>query len=403
MVTKTPIAVTGSGCISALGENLEICMDNMFAGIRNVQPPVRFTSSHPVTYPVFEIPFIQDRDRIPYPQCDRNQDLTLTANMGISATYQALAKAGYQRDYLKSKRVGVCMGTTVGSSLNNEEFYREYRDGKHPDMAPIRRFLRSNPASSIAREFETNGPIQTIVNACASGTDALGVGASWIKAGLCDLVIAGGSDELCRVTYNGFISLMITDSMPCKPFDRDRNGLNLGEGAAVTILERASDETAKPLCYIAGYGSACDAYHLTAPKPDGSGLKNAHQAAFRSCKIKPSDIGFINAHGTGTKDNDNVETLVISELMPQTPFFSTKGYTGHTLGAAGAIEAALTIECLNRQKVPASIGFENAAETASVKPVACNKDISCHTAISQSVAFGGNNSVLIFTQDKESL
>ncbi len=396
MTAKEHIAITGTGCISALGENLNDCMKSMFSGIRNVKPPMRFSSTHPVTYPVFEIPFL---DKIISPECEKNQDLTVTARMGIAATYQALRDAGYSKEYLKSKRVGVCMGTTVGSSLNNEEFYREYRDGKHPNMAPIKRFLNSNPASSIAREFDTNGPIQTIVNACASGTDAVGTGASWIKAGLCDLVIAGGSDELCRVTYNGFISLMITDSEPCKPFDRNRNGLNLGEGAAVLILERASLKTTPPKCYLLGYGSACDAYHLTAPKPDGSGLKRAYEAAFSSCNLSPGEIGFINAHGTGTKDNDKVETLVIGDQMPEVPFFSTKGYTGHTLGAAGALEAVFTVACLNKKKIPFSIGFSQGDESAEVVPISENREITCHSAISQSVAFGGNNSVLIFSEE----
>jgi len=266
-------------------------------------------------------------------------------------------------------------------------------------MKPIRRFLNSNPSASIAREFEISGPLQTIVNACASGTDAIGIAASWIKAGLCDIVIAGGTDELCRVTYNGFISLMITDHEPCRPFDATRNGLNLGEGAGVMILESEKSAKANPQCCVAGYGAACDAYHLTAPKPDGDGLKRAMASAFKSASISPDKIDFINAHGTGTKDNDKVESLVIGEVMPGTPFFSTKGYTGHTLGAAGAIEAAFTIASLNKNKIPQSIGFTNNDEKSNVFPVQEQKELSCKIAMSESVAFGGNNSVLIFSKN----
>jgi len=346
------VAVTGVGCISALGENLDKCLENMFAGRQNIHAPVRFSTTHPVKYPVFEI-----TKTFKKPESKKNEDLTFSAQMGIAATYQALSDAGFGPAYFQGKKVGVCMGTTVGSSLNNEAFYREYREGKHPDLAPIKRFLNSNPCASIAREFDLNGPLQTIMNACASSTDAIGIGASWIKAGICDLVIAGGTDELCRVTYNGFISLMITDHEPCRPFDAGRNGLNLGEGAAVLILESEYKLKQAPKCFFSGYGSACDAYHSTAPKPDGCGLKKAITIALKSSDFSPSDIGFINAHGTGTNENDKVENLIIGEVMPHTPFFSTKGYTGHTLGAAGAIESAFTIAHLNGNKIPKSLGF----------------------------------------------
>ncbi len=399
MKCQKRVLVTGVGCISALGQTLDDAMKNMFLGRRNVKAPVRFSTTHQVKYPVFEI-----TETFKKPESKKNRDLTLTAQMGIAATYQALSDAGYTADDLKEKRVGICMGTTVGCTLNNEEFYRQYRDGKHPDMKPIKRFLNSNPSASISREFDLSGPLQTIVNACASGTDAIGVGASWIKAGLCDMVIAGGTDELCRVTYNGFISLMITDHEPCRPFDAGRNGLNLGEGAAVLILEPEKRYKTKvkkaPKCYISGYGSACDAYHLTAPKPDGSGLKRAMATAFKSASISPDEIDFINAHGTGTKNNDQVESLVIGTLMPKTPFFSTKGYTGHTLGAAGAIEAAFTIASLIENRIPKSIGFTTGDDNSNVFPVKEERELDCNFALSESVAFGGNNSVLIFSKNK---
>ena len=294
------------------------------------------------------------------------------------------------------------MGTTVGSALNNDQFYKDYKDRKQPGMAPIKRFLKSNPAAAVAREFNLTGPVQTIVNACASGTDAIGMGASWIKSGLCDLVIAGGTDELCKTTYNGFISLNITDTEPCRPFDSNRNGLNLGEGAAVLILESDKINQASgnsPKCFITGYGSSCDAYHLTSPHPEGIGLKNAIHQALTQSHLDPCDIGFVNAHGTGTKENDKIENIVLSQILPDIPFFSTKGYTGHTLGAAGAIEAAFTIYHLNKKKIPQNIGFSHPDEGVTKKPVMENRNISCMSAMSESVAFGGNNSVLIFSEN----
>ena len=390
------VSVLGTGCVSALGLNIDECMSNMFAGKRNITFPTRFLTDHSVKYPVFQI-----SDKFNSQVSPKNKDLTLTAQLGIAAVYQALGNAGIDPCDLKNKRVGVCLGTTVGCALNHDQFYIDYKQGKNPGMEPVKRFLNSNPAASVAREFDLAGPVQTIVNACASGTDAIGIGALWIKAGLCDLVIAGGTDELCKVTYNGFISLMITDKDPCKPFDKKRNGLNLGEGAAALILEPVSKKTSissHHKCFFAGYGSACDAYHLTAPKPDGQGLKKALAQAIKQSGLDKSDIGFINAHGTGTKDNDKVEDLALSEVLPGIPFFSTKGYTGHTLGAAGAIEAVFTIQHLINEKIPASMGFSNKDDTLKSSPVVKAQKLSCKAAISESVAFGGNNSTLIFSK-----
>ncbi|MFO7750930.1 MAG: beta-ketoacyl-[acyl-carrier-protein] synthase family protein [Desulfobacteraceae bacterium] len=391
MKKNNQVCVTGAGCLSALGNSLDLSMANMFAGTQNVRVPQRFSTTHDIKYPVFEI-----TEPFKPPKSPENSDLTLTAAMGIAAAWQAMDDAGCTPKYFRGKRVGICMGTTVGASLNNETFYREYRQGKNPGMEPIRRFLNSNPAAALAREFDVDGPVQTIVNACASGTDAIGTGALWIRSGLCDIVLAGGTDELCRVTYNGFASLMITDHEPCRPFDARRNGLNLGEGAGVVLLENQQTTDNPVLCHVAGYGAACDGYHLTSPRPDGLGLKKAMAAALKSAGTAPEEIGFINAHGTGTRDNDRVEIRVIQEMMPQTPFFSTKGYTGHTLGAAGALEAVFSIASLAMEKIPKSLGFTARDKDAAVSPVQEETKLSCRAAISQSVAFGGNNSVLIF-------
>ncbi len=393
------VAVTGMGCISALGMNVDACMSQMFEGVRHIGAPKKLLTDHLVKYPVFEL---SDQFKTLVPK--KWQGLSQTAQMGIIVANQALEQAGIDHADLKNMRVGVCMGSTVGCTLNHDSFYIDYRDKKQPNMDPIKRYLNSNPAASIARAFKIDGPLQTVVNACSSGTDAIGIGTSWIESGLCDLVIAGGTDELCKVTYNGFISLMITDESPCKPFDKNRNGLNLGEGAAAVILESFSSISRRkkaPRCFVEGYGFACDAYHLTAPEPSGVGLKKAIKEALAKSGIDPSDpseIGFINAHGTATKDNDRVEALTFSSLLPNIPFLSTKGYTGHTLGAAGAIEAVFTIYCLNVQKIPKSIGYSEKDEALDVVPVVENQEISCRAAMSNSVAFGGNNSVLIFSE-----
>ncbi|MDH4100662.1 MAG: beta-ketoacyl-[acyl-carrier-protein] synthase family protein [Nitrospirota bacterium] len=393
MSRSAPVAVTGAGCICAAGATLPGCVESMFGGSRQPLPPVRFSTGHSVKYPVFEVP----EEFFP-PELPEDERLSRTSRLAIAATMEALGDAGLDLVQLRSMRVGVCIGTTVGSAMNNEEFYREYRRGGRPDMSPIERFLRSNPAASVARHFGLTGPVQTVVNACASGTDAIGVAASWIRGGLCDIALAGGADELCRVTYNGFISLMISSNEPVRPFDLDRKGLNLGEGAAVMVLETdnvVEGRKRKKRSWVLGYGSSCDAYHLTAPKPDGAGLRQAIREAMDAGGCKPDEIAFVNAHGTGTPDNDRVEGRVIAEILPDIPFLSTKGFTGHTLGAAGAIEAAFTVACLEAGRVPASIGFETTDPEVSARPVTETTTVNGGVAISQSLAFGGNNAVIV--------
>ena len=319
--------------------------------------------------------------------------------MALAAAAEAIHDAGWDLCRMRDLRVGVCIGTSSGSALNNDEFYMEFRAGRNPLMAPMERFLRSNPSAFLARMFRLSGPCQTVVTACASGTDAIGMAASWIRNGICEVVLAGGAEELCRFTYNGFISLMITDTNPCKPFDARRNGLNLGEGAAVMVME--SEEVRKSRgkearAYLLGYGSANDAHHLTAPSPEGKGLRRALNEAMTQAGLSAREVAFVNAHGTGTHDNDQVELCVIADLLPRVPFLSTKGYTGHALGAAGAIEAVFTVACLEEERIPASGGFTEPDPAFAVSPVDRVTGVRGTAALSQSLAFGGHNGVLAF-------
>ncbi|MEZ4601644.1 MAG: beta-ketoacyl-[acyl-carrier-protein] synthase family protein [Syntrophotaleaceae bacterium] len=400
MSPQRPIAVTGAGCLCAAGPDLDACVASLFAGRRAPQPPRLFSTGHPVRYPVFEVP--EEFFPVAVPA---DPELLRTARLAIAVSAEALSDAGWEAAGLKDLRVGVIIGTTVGSALNSEEFYRDFRQGGRPLMAPIRRFLRSNPAAAVARHFNLNGPVQTVVNACSSGTDAIGIAAQWLRDDLCDLVLAGGADELCRTTCNGFISLMITDSEPVRPFDRNRKGLNLGEGAGMLVLEKDDLARRRPgriRARMVGYGGACDAHHLTAPHPGGDGLKRALREVLEACGAGPADIAFVNAHGTGTPDNDKVESRVLAEILPEVPFLSTKGFTGHTLGAAGGIEASLTVACLEKGRIPASIGFSEPDLELPVVPVGETTEISGRLALSQSLAFGGNNAVIVFGKGERS-
>jgi 3-oxoacyl-(acyl-carrier-protein) synthase len=390
------VAVTGLGCLCALGADLHACLEALFAPGGMPQKPRRFRTSHERGYPVFELP---EQVLASLSRLQGSEDILLTARLALAAAQESLHRGGIVPGaWPDPGRVGVCIGTTVGSAMNNEDFYRDYRQGRKPKMSAIHRYLASNPAEVLARELGVHGPVQTVCNACSSGADAIGIAASWIQAGLCDTVLAGGADELCRVTCNGFISLMIHDQQPCRPFDRRRAGLNLGEGAAVLLLESEAGRKAgnrAALGRVLGYGAACDAHHLTAPHPDGRGLAMAVRQALRQADLGPGDLAFVNAHGTGTRDNDRVETLVLARLLPEVPFFSSKGRTGHTLGAAGAIEAALSLGCLWREAIPASAGCSEPDPELPARPVLCRTAVAGSAALSTSLAFGGGNAALV--------
>ncbi len=386
----TTVPVTGLGCLSAAGGSVEELTRTLYSGQR------RLTWRHrgAIRYPVFQL----DGEDVPAgyfsePECKR------CGTLALAAAREALTKADLSPDILQERTVGVCMGTTVGSAMNNEIFYRNFRDGLRPDIRPIRDYLQANPAAMVARGLALTGPCQTITNACSSGSVAIAHGADWIKAGVCDIVLAGGADILCNVIQAGFLSLLIIDSQPCKPFDRNRRGLNLGEGAGVVVLE--SEESLRKrqgheIAHLCGYGNASDAYHISAPEPTGRGLKQALAQALEEADLKADDIEFINAHGTGTQENDQVEARVFAEQFPSVPFGSTKGVTGHTLAAAGAIEAVATIICLQERKIPASVGFDDSDADCPGRPVTENTDIQGRYGLSDSAAFGGNNAVLIF-------
>jgi len=393
------VRITGTGCLCAAGANVPQIMSNIYSNIREPVISERVRADHPELYPMFELP----ASAMPGDYY-KEQEAKRCGLLAIAAATEALDNAGLDMDNLRKYRVGVCIGTTVGNAMNNESFYSDFLLGRFPDMHPIKTYLQANPADMVARHFNLKSLRQCIANACASGTVAIGQAAEWIKNGICDIAIVGGIDILCRIIYNGFISLKITDSQPCRPFDKNRQGLNLGEGAGIVILESdqvARQRDAQVHAILCGYGNCSDAYHISAPKRDGFGLEMAINMALGQAGINYDDIAFINAHGTATPENDSVEGILFSRLFPHTPFHSTKGYTGHTLGAAGAIEAIITIEELKRQKIAASVGFQVSDPEFDVDPVTENTPIHGRYALSDSVAFGGNNAVLVFQEGSQ--
>jgi 3-oxoacyl-[acyl-carrier-protein] synthase II len=384
------VPITGLGCLCAAGGSVPEVAKTLFAGHRRLT----WRDVKGQRYPIFQL----DENSVPEgyfqgPECKH------CGSLAIEAAKEALTQAGLTIELLNQRKVGVCIGTTVGSAMNNESFYREFKSNAMPSVEPIRHYLAANPSTMVARAFNLTGPCQTITNACSSGAVAIGNAAGWIKAGICDVVIAGGADMLCNVINAGFLSLLITDSNPCRPFDRNRKGLNLGEGAGVVILESEQslrDRGGRIQSRLCGYGNATDAYHISAPEPTGRGLRRAMDEALSVAGLKPNDIDFINAHGTGTPENDRVEGKLFFDMFQNVPFGSTKCFTGHTLGASGGIEAVITIICLQENRIPANVGFEEPDPEFSARPVIENTAIAGRFGLSDSVAFGGNNVALIF-------
>ncbi|MBU0480837.1 MAG: beta-ketoacyl-[acyl-carrier-protein] synthase family protein [Proteobacteria bacterium] len=407
MACNNQIAITGMGCMAGAGTNIDELWGNFAEGRVNCAQVPEYLFHTILEYPVFAAPenCFTERARglvsATAPRFRREQ-VSRTILLACSATAEALDRSGISPDSLKGKRVGIALGTTVGCTFHNEEYYQAWRDGKEPDLAPVQYYLAGNVASALHRILGTTGPSAVITNACASGTDAIGVARNWLAAGLCDIAIAGGADELSRVAYNGFVSLMLSDSEPCRPFSGDRKGLNLGEGAGVVVLERFLDTEKRggePLGRIRGYGCAADAWHPTAPHPEGRGLKNALAQALRDAG-PDVELALINAHGTGTRANDVAETSALAEILEypeQVAIVSTKGVTGHTLGAAGGIEAIFTLMSLRAGYSPGTVGCEKVDLQLPVKPLARNqgRELSGKIGLSESLAFGGGNSVLI--------
>ena len=388
MVKSERIVISGIGIISAAGNGVGETMDSFLSGKRNAGPVTLFPTE--LKCPVFEV------KNIPR---EKKQNSNRTLSLFLQALKEATNDAGLT-DELSNFRVGVCVGTTVASQLNDIDFYRAYRNTKNASMDPIERFLKGNLSEVIATRIKAQGPVMTVVNACSSGADAIGAALSWLRSGLCDIVIAGGADELNLIPFCGFASLGVASNSMCAPFDRDREGLNLGEGAGVLILETESHARKRGRdfdLFISGYGLASDAYHLTTPHPEGLGLEVALMRAMLEADITSEDVCFVNAHGTATIHNDQVEAKVLNKVFgPELTFLSTKGFTGHTLGAAGGLEAAFTALSLRKKWIPASIGFVNQDSEMPIKPVIKKTSIEGDTAISVSLAFGGNNTALVF-------
>nr|HRC87938.1 beta-ketoacyl-[acyl-carrier-protein] synthase family protein [Thermoanaerobaculia bacterium] len=303
-------------------------------------------------------------------------------------------------------RVAVVLGSGAGGLIEAEPWFERVachgRTGRRHEILSHGPDLLTN---RIASYLGAEGLRATVVTACSSSTLSVGQAADWLRCGLADVVVTGGSDSLARLTYAGFNSLRAVDPEPCRPFDRERNGLTLGEGAGILVLEReehARRRGARWYARIAGYGATSDAYHMTAPEPTGEAGARALSAALRSARVDPSEVDYINAHGTATPHNDRAEAAAIhrvfGERAKSLPTSSIKSMVGHCLCSAGAVEAVATCLTVARGVLPPTLRWENPDPECQLDVVPNTaRELPVRTAISSSFAFGGNSACLVVT------
>ena len=376
------VAVTGLGCLCAAGDGLDEILARLDAA--PLPPALPQTFAYEPRHPVFSIP-------LPTPNLSA-QGRTLV--LAREAARQALAQAGLDASFPQAAIVG----TSVGASPDLLPLYRDWKEGLRADPAVLDQYLASFTAEALAKDFGIAGPAWTVTNACTSGADAIGLAWELIRGGLADCVLAGGADGLSEMTYWGFCSLQLCSPGPCRPFDKDRAGLNLGEGAAFMVLESADHARKRgtiPLGYILGYGSAADAHHPTAPHPQAAGLGRAMAAALRPSGLGASDVAFISAHATATPANDAVEGAFAASLPGKPKVYGLKGAVGHCLGAAGAVEAVLALAHLRRGRLCPTHGFQEPDPALGLIPAMEDLAVSGDAALSFSLGFGGNNAALL--------
>lgn len=395
------VYVTGIGIISAIGNNVAETLasfNNLESGIGTLE---HINSRHKTEIPVAEVK-ASNEELTEMAGFSADYKNTRTALLGIIAAKEAVKSAGITD--IREFPTGLISATSVGGMGMTENLWLDYLDtNKSGDWL---RYIESHECGdsteAIADSIGVKDFLSTISTACSSSANSIMLGARLIKQGILDRVIVGGTDCLSKFTINGFNTLMILDRENCKPFDGERKGLNLGEGAGFIVIE--SEKAAKGkeiLCELSGYGNANDAYHQTASSPEGAGAFLAMEKAFKVSGLKPADIDYINAHGTGTEINDLSEGTALDKMFDKkVPMISsTKAFTGHTLGACGGIEAVFSVLAIKYNMVYPTLNYVNQMPEVSFTPVTrLIKDQKINNVLSNSFGFGGNTSALIFSR-----
>ena len=391
------IVITGEGIISAIGNDKATVLQSLLDGRSGIVEMKHLHSSHH-ELPVGEVQLSNDEMKAML-ALPIEEQTSRTSLMGMLAVRQALAEAQLPETAPKNRRVVLISGTTVGGMDITEQYYDSFATSdEHLDC------LKKHDCGSSTEEIAAMFGISectTISTACSSAANALILGANLLKTGQADLVIAGGSEALTRFHLNGFNSLMILDHEPCRPFDAQRAGLNLGEGAAFVVMETeasARERGADIHAWLTGYGNACDAFHQTASSDNGEGAYRAMTEALEMAHLQPEDIDYVNAHGTGTPNNDLSESAalkrVFAEKMPL--ISSTKAFTGHTTSASGSIETVICLLAMQHHFVPANLRWEHQIPDG-ITPTTGVKDVTLKHVVCNAFGFGGNDSSLILS------
>ena len=391
------IVITGEGIISAIGNDKAAVLQSLLDGRSGIVEMKHLHSSHH-ELPVGEVQLSNDEMKAML-ALPIEEQTSRTSLMGMLAVRQALAEAQLPETAPKNRRVVLISGTTVGGMDITEQYYDSFATSdEHLDC------LKKHDCGSSTEEIAAMFGISectTISTACSSAANALILGANLLKTGQADLVIAGGSEALTRFHLNGFNSLMILDHEPCRPFDAQRAGLNLGEGAAFVVMETeasARERGAEIHAWLTGYGNACDAFHQTASSDNGEGAYRAMTEALEMAHLQPEDIDYVNAHGTGTPNNDLSESAalkrVFAEKMPL--ISSTKAFTGHTTSASGSIETVICLLAMQHHFVPANLRWEHQIPDG-ITPTTGVKDVTLKHVVCNAFGFGGNDSSLILS------
>jgi 3-oxoacyl-[acyl-carrier-protein] synthase-1 len=394
------VLVTGGGIICALGTSEAEVLASFREHRTGMAAAEYLQTRHRAGYVFGEVSLTNK-------ELAEQHNLDSSLSRTILLSYHA-AKAAYDTiptALLGTSRVGFISATSVGGMDKTEQFFEDYLvDESRGDLNQVLHHDCGKATDFVARKLGIKGFVTTISTACSSSANALMLGARMLKAGLLDIVIAGGVDPLSRFTFNGFNTLMIVDPVQCKPLDAARDGLNLGEGAAYMVLMSEQAVQALPIparCHLSGYANTNDAFHQTALSDQGEGPYLAMQKALQKSGLQPTDIDYINMHGTGTRNNDLAEGNAIRRLFggvyPKVS--STKSFTGHTLAASGAIEAYLSVLAVTGGYVFPNFSFDQPVETLDLIPeTEFYQYPGMRHVLSNSFGFGGNCSSLVFSR-----
>lgn len=395
-----PVFVAGIGIISAIGNNAAECLDALQNGRAGIGDMHYFDSVHRQKIPVAEVKLsneeLAQRSGLP-------DTKSRTALLSMVAAKEALNNAGIEN--IAALRTGFISANSVGGMDKTEKFFVPFlSDNKKGRLRDVVHHECGSITELVADQLGIKDYITTISTACSSSANAIFFGARLIKNNVVDVVVAGGTDALTRFTLNGFNTLMILDEQFCQPFDENRRGLNLGEGAGYIVLvspKVAATLNKKPSVILSGYCNANDAYHQTASSPDGNGSFVAMTGALKKSGLRPADIDYINLHGTGTQNNDIAEGTAIKRLFgPQYPkMSSTKAFTGHTLGASGGIEAVFSVLAIQQGIIYPNLRLQTPMKDLPFTPVTeLIRNTTLQHVLSNSFGFGGNCSSLIFSK-----